>query len=74
MCLMLPAGLLLVPAADFLSLPLPLPFLPQPSVENRNPRLLSQHPGFAYWLQDRSANRPEHSDGAFPPEAGAHLL
>lgn len=50
------------------------PFLPGSSVEDGNPRLLPQHPCFACWLQDRPANRPEHPDGAVPPEAGAHLL
>lgn len=50
------------------------PFLPGSSVEDGNPRLLSQHPCFAYWLQDRPANRPEHPDGAVPPEAGTHLI
>lgn len=49
-------------------------FLLDPSVEDRNPRLLSQYARFAHWLQDRPANRPEYSDGAVPPEAGAHLL
>lgn len=53
---------------------LPPTFLHGSSVEDRNPRLLSQHPCFAYRLQDRPTNRPEHPDGAVPPEAGTHLV
>lgn len=73
--MVLPTRLLPVSVTDSSSFPLPLPFFSLgASVEDRNLRLLSQHPCFAYWLQDRPENRPEYTDGAVPPEASTYLL